>query len=610
MDKVEVMLGADTRECQKALKEVRKDAENTAKASEKAFKKADEEATKVWEKRGKAVESAAKRESGLLGELRSQVLGYIAAVASIKTFANAFSFAAELKDDAEAYNTNVESLQTLREVARDCGGSADALNKGLLKLQQTTVEAANGNEKYSKTFATLGLNAEDLLKLPLEKQLEVLAKAYVSSGMGAESYNAVLEILGTKTGPRLIGTLRALAEDGFSGLNEAMKESGRIVAEETIDRLDRSQKVAEKTVSKLKTQFVSGVGEMITVAQGFGRTFSQIWNGKEVKNPLGNYGDIIHEDALTVANERSSQERMRMQAAESEAARREDERWAKELEDVEKKKNENLKKLQAEHLASKKRKEENARREEKKAQEKAAKDAAQAEKEKADYYAEYEKLRDEAIKARVESLEELSQKEGDAQKDRLDAEREITKELRGQLELRARITKEIAESGKNNGTGDARAAQRIEGLRDRADDAAAGGNFNRAARLSALAAQREEKLFDIRRERFNDAYKNERDPNRRAQMLEEGRRQGFDKDYKSLKNVQEREKREKEEQGRMTKDEKDKMLENIRKLKEYTETLAQYINDASAEIEANTKKDAGTGNVKGPKRPTRPVKPS
>lgn len=70
--------------------------------------------------------------------------------------------------------------------------------------------------------------------------MEAIAKAYKESGESLESLNDISEILGSKTGPKMLEILDRLATEGMDGLTAAALEAGQVMDEETIAALDRA----------------------------------------------------------------------------------------------------------------------------------------------------------------------------------------------------------------------------------------------------------------------------------------------------------------------------------------------------------------------------------
>ena len=553
--------------------------------------------------------------SGLAGSIKKLIPAFGAATAAAyayKKVMDSLKFADALMDDAEALRTNVETLQVLRVTAEEAGAGAKTLDKGIVSLQKSLLDAANGNEKLSDAFKTLGVDAESLLALPLEEQMEALGRAYITSGEGLESYGAIMEILGAQNGPKLIGTLKELGKEGFESVTDAAKSTGRVLEDEFVKQLDDANKKLEKWGNTTKIWFASATSGVLTFGEALTKSFKQSMDsffrpeeGAVVKSVSENMDDIRGGNAAEMQRAKEEQANQQKLAAQAEANRRARAKEQAEQDAADKE----LAKSREKDAEARKRSIEKFNKLRDDLRKKDVEKEKKAAKEKEKYFDEYAKNRDAAEKGLADATKKISDDEKKLRDEKIAAERELTKELRGQLAARESITKEIA-SGDASGTGggDVKAAQRVEKDRAEAERQSARGNFGKAGQLEARAAQREEALHDRRRSRFMDAYKNERDPDVRAQMREEGRNQGFDKDSKSLKEVQLREDKEKAEEQFWKKEEREKLQGSVDQMKTHLGTIAAYIGTATTEIEENQKQSAsaGTGGKTAPKAPTAP----
>lgn len=102
---------------------------------------------------------AIARITALLGPLQLGVAAF-AAVAITGALAAA-RWADELSDTANNLGVTTTFLQQMRGAATAAGGSGEAFEKGLTKLNQVIGDAAQGNPAAVKSFATLGISVKD-----------------------------------------------------------------------------------------------------------------------------------------------------------------------------------------------------------------------------------------------------------------------------------------------------------------------------------------------------------------------------------------------------------------------------------------------------------------
>ena len=67
-------------------------------------------------------------------------------------------------------------------MARDAGSDLSKLEMSLNNLNLRTVEALDGNKNYREAFERLGISIQDFIKLPTDRKLEQIAKAYAKTG--------------------------------------------------------------------------------------------------------------------------------------------------------------------------------------------------------------------------------------------------------------------------------------------------------------------------------------------------------------------------------------------------------------------------------------------
>lgn len=197
----------------------------------------------------------------------------------------AFRLAGQLNDVSQNLQISTDALQVLSELVKDNGGEFETLTQGIVTYRGVLAQARVGNGEASKTFRELGLSADALSKLPLELQLEKVAQAIHRAGGEGNAFDAGVRLLGQRNAPKLMQSLKELASEGYGKLDAAMKDSGRIMQEETIERLDKAQKEIEKF--KRATTIMAGetVGFWSKMKDAWMRDFAGT-NGALLQAPL------------------------------------------------------------------------------------------------------------------------------------------------------------------------------------------------------------------------------------------------------------------------------------------------------------------------------------
>jgi len=166
--------------------------------------------------------------------------GALAGAAGLGAMArSAIDLGSKISDMAVQLNIGTTELQTLEFAAREAGVEVSVMERALRNVQLRTQEAINGNKSYSEAFDRLGIDINKFNQLPTEKKLEAIAVAQANAKDQASAYNDVAIILGQRAGPAMQEILQNLAgPNGFKGLSDAAKESGEVMSEETIAKMD------------------------------------------------------------------------------------------------------------------------------------------------------------------------------------------------------------------------------------------------------------------------------------------------------------------------------------------------------------------------------------
>ena len=151
-----------------------------------------------------------------------------------------------LKKTADKIGTTTEALGSLRYAAELAGITTQTMDMALQRFTRRTAEAAAGTGEAKAAIKELGINAQDLNRMPLDKRMIVLADAF--SGVTNESDKLRLAFkLFDSEGAALVNVL----SQGGDGLKEMLGEarllgltmSGSAAkgVEDTVDSLTKLQ---------------------------------------------------------------------------------------------------------------------------------------------------------------------------------------------------------------------------------------------------------------------------------------------------------------------------------------------------------------------------------
>lgn len=140
--------------------------------------------------------------------------------ASVASFA---ASGAAVDDMANRTGIGSDALQELSYAAGQSATDIDSLEKGLLKMQRTMVEAGEGSQSAQDALAKLGLSAADLSGLTGDMQFERIAGQIASITDPAQRTAAAIAIFG-KSGAQLL----PLMNEGSAGIARMRDEAQRL----------------------------------------------------------------------------------------------------------------------------------------------------------------------------------------------------------------------------------------------------------------------------------------------------------------------------------------------------------------------------------------------
>lgn len=168
---------------------------------------------------------------------------------SVKKFADMGS---ELNDLSSRTGESADALQKLSFAAKMTGSDVESLEVGIKKLGKNIGEALGGDKAANEMFRSLGLSAQQLSKMPLDKQFEVIADRLSRIPEGALRTKATMDLLG-KSGTDLLPMLAGGGAE-LAAYGKRLEELGVIKTPQAIaaaddlgDRMDEVGLVLQHT---------------------------------------------------------------------------------------------------------------------------------------------------------------------------------------------------------------------------------------------------------------------------------------------------------------------------------------------------------------------------
>lgn len=208
---------------------------------------------------------------GKLGSFMSGVLGSIVAGFSVKAAMDAvlgFADAAEkLGNTSQMIGTTSTALSRLHAVAIPMGIAAESVDKGMVKLSRTLVDARRGGEESAAAFEAVGIKGNDLKNLSLPDVMSKIADKFKDSEDGATKAAVAQQLFG-RAGAELIPFLN----QGSDAIKEQGDEAERLNAVMGEDAVAAGEAL-DAAWDKLTMQ---GVGLKNTLAQALAPTLQFI----------------------------------------------------------------------------------------------------------------------------------------------------------------------------------------------------------------------------------------------------------------------------------------------------------------------------------------------
>lgn len=164
-----------------------------------------------------------------------------------------------LAKTADKLGTTTETLAGLQHAANLTGVSTETMNMALQRMTRRVAEAAQGTGEAKGALEELGINAQELVKLPLDQQMEIVADAMSGVGTQADRVRLAMKLFDSE-GVALVNTLG----EGADGLKTMMDEARALGT--ALSRVDAAQvEQASDAIDRTKAVF-QGVGNQLAVA--------------------------------------------------------------------------------------------------------------------------------------------------------------------------------------------------------------------------------------------------------------------------------------------------------------------------------------------------------
>ena len=169
------------------------------------------------------VSGTMKRVVGIVFNLKSAFVSLAGAAGIGLLVKSSLDATDSLGKTAAKIGVTTEALASMRYAAELTGVSTETMDMALQRFTRRAAEAAMGTGEAKGALKELNLNAEELLKLPLEQQMGELAGAFENVATDADKVRLAMKLFDSE-GVALVNTLGL----GKEGLMQMAAEAGRL----------------------------------------------------------------------------------------------------------------------------------------------------------------------------------------------------------------------------------------------------------------------------------------------------------------------------------------------------------------------------------------------
>jgi len=205
------------------------------------------------------VTNGLKRISGAVFNMKNALVGAVGTAgfgALIKSSINAGD---ELAKTADKLGVTTTALAGLRHAAELTGVSTGTMDMAMQRFTRRAAEAAQGTGEAKGALQELGINAEDLVKLPLDQQMSVVADSMAGVEKQSDKVRLAMKLFDSE-GVALVNTLGG----GSEALEKMTAEAEQLGI--TLSRTDTAQmEAANDSLTRLKAVF-TGLTNQLSLA--------------------------------------------------------------------------------------------------------------------------------------------------------------------------------------------------------------------------------------------------------------------------------------------------------------------------------------------------------
>ena len=153
-----------------------------------------------------SVTGGLKRVAGSVLNMKTAIVGAVGAGGFGALIQSSINAGDELAKTADKLGVTTEALSGLRHAAELTGVSTGTMDMALQRFTRRAAEAAKGTGEAKGALQELGIDAESLVRLPLDQQMNVVADAMQGVGTQSDRVRLAMKLFDSE-GVALVNTL-------------------------------------------------------------------------------------------------------------------------------------------------------------------------------------------------------------------------------------------------------------------------------------------------------------------------------------------------------------------------------------------------------------------
>jgi hypothetical protein len=233
-----------------------------------------------------SVASGLKKVTGAVFSMRTALVGAAGLAGFGLLVKSSLSATDSLAKTASKIGTTTEALSALRYAADITGVATTTMDMALQRFTRRTAEAAKGTGEAKGALQRLGISARELVNMPLDQRMLVLADAFSKQTNESEKLALAFKLFDSE-GAALVNTL-SLGREGLTKLLGEAKALGAVMSsdaaqgvEKTADEITKLKAIAQGMRDQFVAALAPAIGYVVAHFTAFFKKISKEKGGVE-----------------------------------------------------------------------------------------------------------------------------------------------------------------------------------------------------------------------------------------------------------------------------------------------------------------------------------------